>query len=251
MHHHRPLCVHLLGGLRAWTSEQGAITTTAWRTSKNMDLLRLLALSNGRPVRAAHLVETLWPDARPDRGRHSLRTAASQLRHALGGPYIVRQPDGLVLLGAWVDVQAFESGTHEAQQALDDERPLDALRRVRAADELYSGSFRASDDAGAWAASRRAHVEAVRQELYVTGARAALQLDLPRDAQQWAQRATELDSGSESAVRALIEAYAELGEIAHALRAFERYREHLAEELGADPSPQTQELHLRVLRARG
>ncbi len=43
-------------------------------------------------------------------------------------------------------------------------------------------------------------------------------------------------------------AHAELGEIGSALRVFEAYRARLAEELGADPSPQTTQLHLRLLR---
>jgi DNA-binding SARP family transcriptional activator len=33
-----------------------------------------------------------------------------------------------------------------------------------------------------------------------------------------------------------------------ALRVFETFRRHLAEELGADPSHQTRELHLRILQ---
>jgi DNA-binding SARP family transcriptional activator len=45
-----------------------------------------------------------------------------------------------------------------------------------------------------------------------------------------------------------MQAYAELGEVGSALRVFETYRSHLAEELGADPSPQTRELHLKLLR---
>jgi DNA-binding SARP family transcriptional activator len=43
-------------------------------------------------------------------------------------------------------------------------------------------------------------------------------------------------------------AHAALGEIGSALRAFEACRTHLVEELGVDPSAQTQALHLRLLR---
>ena len=39
-------------------------------------------------------------------------------------------------------------------------------------------------------------------------------------------------------------------EAARALRVFERYRRRLADELGVDPSSQTQELHLQLLRRR-
>jgi DNA-binding SARP family transcriptional activator len=222
----------------------------AWRTGKNMDLLRLLALDNGRPVRAESLVETLWPDSRPDRGRHSLRTAATQLRHALGGPHVERRPHGLVLLSAWVDVEAFESHAVRAQEAAASGRDAEVLLAAHAADELYAGDLRASDDAGTWVISRRAYLETVHQELCTTAAQAALRLGLPHEALSLALRAAALDPASEAAHRALIEAYADLGEVAHALLVFERLRTRLAEELGADPSPQTRSLHLRVLRSQ-
>jgi DNA-binding SARP family transcriptional activator len=43
-------------------------------------------------------------------------------------------------------------------------------------------------------------------------------------------------------------ASAAAGEPARALVAYEALRERLAEELGADPAPQTQEFHLAILR---
>jgi DNA-binding SARP family transcriptional activator len=63
-----------------------------------------------------------------------------------------------------------------------------------------------------------------------------------------AATAVRLDPTVEAAHRSLMRAHAELGEIGMALRAFEECRVHLAEELGTDPSPQTQELHLQILR---
>jgi hypothetical protein len=45
-----------------------------------------------------------------------------------------------------------------------------------------------------------------------------------------------------------MEAYAHMGDVAGALRAYERYRRLLDEELGATPAPQTQALHAAILR---
>jgi len=47
----------------------------------------------------------------------------------------------------------------------------------------------------------------------------------------------------------LIRALDAMGSRAEALRAYERLRERLADDLGADPSLETQELHLAILRA--
>jgi DNA-binding SARP family transcriptional activator len=44
-------------------------------------------------------------------------------------------------------------------------------------------------------------------------------------------------------------AHASMGETAAALLDFESYRSRLAEELGADPSPETQALHVDILRS--
>ncbi|MGI8523678.1 MAG: AfsR/SARP family transcriptional regulator [Nocardioides sp.] len=221
---------------------------TAWRTGKNMDLLRLLALSNGHTLRSGSLIEKLWPNAAPDRGRHSLRTAASQIRQALHAPCVERLPDGLVLRGAWVDAEAFVSDARAAQVAHRSARHTDALRITGAADELYRGVFRAHNDGSPWAVAERSHLERIRHEMYTSAATSALELGNFREAREFANAAVQIDRGAETAYRTLMQAYAELGEVASALRVFETYRAHLAEELGADPSPQTRELHLKLLR---
>jgi SARP family transcriptional regulator, regulator of embCAB operon len=82
-------------------------------------------------------------------------------------------------------------------------------------------------------------------------AEAALATGVPREALDFAKTAVALDPTSEAAHRSLMRAHADLGEIGGALRVFESYRAHLAEELGADPSPQTLELHVQLLRASG
>jgi DNA-binding SARP family transcriptional activator len=48
----------------------------------------------------------------------------------------------------------------------------------------------------------------------------------------------------------LMRAYAASGNRADALRAYEKCRKLISEELGADPAPETQAIHRRVLRSR-
>ena len=56
------------------------------------------------------------------------------------------------------------------------------------------------------------------------------------------------DALDEAAHRWYMSAAAAAGEPARALAAYAVLRERLAEELGADPAPQTQQLHLAILR---
>jgi hypothetical protein len=116
-------------------------------------------------------------------------------------------------------------------------------------DRLYRGEFHAHDDDSDWARTEREHLLRVRQEMLTEAALAALELRRFREALDFASSAVDLDWTAETPHRALMRAHAGLGEIGSALRVFETYRAHLAEELGADPSRQTLDLHLRLLRS--
>jgi DNA-binding SARP family transcriptional activator len=249
MDHDVRIRVRLLGDLEVVRADGSLVEPAQWRTSKTMDLLRLLALANGHVVRSASLIEKLWPAADPVRARNSLRTAASQVRRAVGTPCVVRRPDGLLLLDAWVDTHAFLHGARRVQQAVRDGRSDDVVAIARTTDALYRGDFHAHDDDSDWALTERTHLVRSRQEMLTEAADAALATGLPRDALDFAKTAVVLDPTSEGAHRSLMRAHAELGEVGSALRVFESYRAHLAEELGADPSRQTLELHLQLLRA--
>jgi len=240
--------IRLLGGFEVVRADGSRVEATEWSTRKTKDLLRLLALSAGRPVRSTHLIEKLWGTATPERGRGSLRTAASQIRRTVGAGCLVRHPEGLMLVGARVDVIDFLAQVRDAHQASREDRPDEAVTIAAWADSSYTGDFHASDDESPWARGERHRLQAARQGMLAEGARCALLVDRHRDALEFATLAVGLDPLSEGAHRTLMRAHVELGEIASALRVFEGYRALLAEELGADPSAQTQELHLRILR---
>lgn len=240
------ICV--LGDLQALRVDGTSVAIDEWRTSKTMDLLRLLALENGRPVRLPGLLDKLWPDAPLERARGSLRTACSQIRRTVGTNCVVRHPDGLVLRGAWVDAVEFVRQTQRATLAARTGHHSQVLAITRLAEQLYSGDFRASDDDATWAVAARERIAMARHDMLCEAAESALAVRLPREAAELAGRAGRIDWASERAHRLLMTSHAALGEVATALRVFETHRTQLADELGADPSPQSQELHLRLLR---
>lgn len=240
--------IKLLGDFEVIRPDGTRVQPHEWRTGKTTDLLRLLALKNGRPVRQARLVERLWPDVSADRGRASLRTAASQLRRVIGQNCVKRQPGSLVLTGAWVDVSQFLANAQRAHSAALTEDHVRTLCLTQSAEGVYGGTFHAFDDDSAWAQAERDAITPVRVEMLCDAAVAALELRLPRPALDHASAAVRMDPGSDRGHRALMRAYAEVGELGNALRAFENYRTYLADELGADPSPQTRALHMALLR---
>lgn len=245
------LRVKVLGDLVVHRGDGTTVERSEWRTSKTMDLLRILALSNGRSVRLTSVTQQLWPDVSPDRARASLRTAASQVRRAARAQCVVRHGDGIVLEGAWVDADAFVSDARRARTLAGAGRHSRVLALTLAAERLYVDDFHASDDDSSWARAERDHLKQVRKEMLCQAAESAIELRDFRRAVGFAGTAVRIDPTSEAGFRALMRGYAELGEIGSALRAFEGLRTHLADELGADPSSQTKALHLRLLRGSG
>ena len=79
-------------------------------------------------------------------------------------------------------------------------------------------------------------------------ARAAATLGRPADAVAAAEEAIALEPFRESAYLALIGAHATAGNRGEALRAYERCRRVLAEELGVNPSPATEAAYLALLQ---
>jgi DNA-binding SARP family transcriptional activator len=240
--------VRLLGGLQVVRADGSTVDPGAWGTAKTMDLLRVLALENGRGVRATTLVDRLWPHVDPARGRGSLRTAASRIRQAVGHDCIRRQQGDLVLVGARVDVSDYRQLVVAIRQAAARAAWDETMLLTEAAEAMYAGDFHASDDSSGWAVFARTDLRQLRQSALADATQCALATQRFREARELAQTRVLLDASSEAAHRDLMRAHAELGEIGQALRVFESYRSTLADELGVDPSRLTRDLHMRLLQ---
>lgn len=246
----REVRIRLLGDLEVVRRDGTIVPPDAWRTGKTMDLLRLLALSNGRPVSADSLVAKLWPGVSAERARVSLRTATSQIRRAVEVDCVGRTPGALVLEGAWVDAEDFRAEARRARVACRLGDHAQALAAARSADQLYRGDFHAHADDHEWARAEREHIALARVQMLCDGASAALELGEFREGLRLASTAVRADPYSEPGHQALMRAYAELGDIGSALRVFELFRARLAENLDAHPSSPTLALHARLQRGR-
>jgi DNA-binding SARP family transcriptional activator len=101
--------VRLLGPAMVRTAAGVQVRHDQWKTQKNRDLLRLLAVEHGTVVPVDRVVEALWPKATVDKGRTSLRTAMAHLRRVVGPDVVERVGDGLRLGPAWVDLAVYQS----------------------------------------------------------------------------------------------------------------------------------------------
>ncbi|MBV9470270.1 MAG: tetratricopeptide repeat protein, partial [Abitibacteriaceae bacterium] len=132
--------IELFGGL---TARRGKVVVNHFRTQKTAALLAYLAYFAQAQPREA-LIELLWPDSDPARGRESLRTALAALRRQLEpdqsdrGRVLVATHHAILLNpdAITTDVLEFESGVNSSLRLSDDHAKLEPLTATL---QLYRG----------------------------------------------------------------------------------------------------------------
>jgi DNA-binding SARP family transcriptional activator len=234
--------VRLFGGVRV-----EGVAPTDLGTRKARTVLAVLAVAAGRAVPVDRLAAAVWPGELPTRPGDQLGVLVSRLRRVVGAHRIRRFGHGYALDAEWSDLAEFTRQADEAEAALAAGSPARALARARAALDLTVGELLAGES-GEWADAERRAVGRRCAQLRLVLAEAAVLVGEPRRAVTAAQEVLDADPYDEAALRVLMRAQVAAGRPAAALTAFARLRVQLAEDLGADPAPETTELHGQVLR---
>jgi predicted ATPase/DNA-binding SARP family transcriptional activator len=218
--------------------------------------LAYLTLERHRAVPREELAEALWPDALPASWSASLNSIVSKLRRLLSragldGPAALEAAHGCYQLhlpdGTWVDA---ESALHGAGSAEEEIMAGDAAAAEASAAgvlEIAARPFLPSEE-GSWVEERRTRLRDAHVRALHSSAQAHLALGRPAGAVAVAAETVSLEPFRESGYRLLMRAHAAAGDRAEALRVYERCRSLLAQELGTDPSPETQAAHVELLR---
>ncbi|GAA4775418.1 hypothetical protein GCM10023200_04970 [Actinomycetospora chlora] len=214
-------------------------------------LLVVLAAHQGRFVPADTLVGALWPDGPPDRAGRNLAALVSRLRRAVGRARIEGDPGGYRLVRdatTTVDVHEGLALVEEAERDLERGMVLRAVTGAQAAEDLLGrGTALVGEPDAPWAEEIRRLVALTLSRARSCHWTAALALGEDRTAIDLAGRALAADALDEPACRALMRAHIRQGADGAALAAYEQLRRALSEELGADPSPATQEIYRSLL----
>ena len=231
-----PLRIDVLGTPRIEVDGEPLLVDTR----KAVALLSYLAVRAG-PQSRDLLVDLLWPDAAPDRGRAALRRTLSTLRSALGQRWVTvsRAAVGLDVEPDAVDVGRFRSlvaGAGDGPAAIAPLSSAVALHR----DDLLAGfglrdSVRFDDWQRDAAGELRAELERALDRL-VSALETAGQADA---AIPHARRRLALDPLQEPAHRSLMHLYAASGRRAEALTQYRDCVRVLDRELGVRPLPET------------
>lgn len=218
---------------------------------KSRTLLKLLAVERPGLVPIDRIVAVLWGDAPPAGAEQNIATLVSRLRGVLGAHAILGGRQAYQL----GDGQSVSVDIDEAAQLCDRaERQAAAAPAValtaadRALALLSAGAALTDEPYASWADPARDEVRVLLRRARLTAAQAALGTGDARSAMGHAELAMTADPLDEQAHRWFMTSAAAAGEAGKALTAYAALRDRLSEELGADPAPQTRELHLAILR---
>lgn len=215
---------------------------------KQRALLAILLAQHNEPVPVGRIITALWGEDAPDTYRKSIYTYVSNLR-ALLGVELARVGDGyrLGVEPDQIDSAVFEKAVERAQGVIVSD-PHDAASQLRAALEMWHGRPYAdvSDLEFLQGEIRRL------EELRLTAVESRIEADLVSGRHsgliaEVGALAEEHPLRERFRVQHMVALYRS-GRQADALRAFERTREYLAEEMGLEPSQELQDLELSILQ---
>ncbi|MEY2512973.1 MAG: hypothetical protein QOJ89_331, partial [bacterium] len=213
-------------------------------------LFAYLALHRDRSVRREELVEALWPGAPPAAPDDALNTLVSRLRKVLGHDIVAGRSQLRLALpaGATVDVELAFEAIERAERAVGRGAWEEASDAAERALRVAERGFLAEADA-AWAEDERRRLDELLLRALECLAACGLgvggsQLSVTERA---ARRLIGLAPYRETGHRYLMQALAERGRVADALRVFDDVRRILRDELGTPPSPGLRALHERLL----
>lgn len=250
------LSLSLLGPFQAILDGQ---PLDSFRTDSARGLLVYLATQPGDLFHRDHLAALLWPDSLQEEARINLRQTLYRLRQALGdtaGDFLLSADRALSFnleSDYWLDVHEFtdlldrcDSHPHRTLNAC-----TPCIERLRQAIELYRGNFLNSFSLASPAFEEW---RVLLQESFHNRALDALSVlaFYHRRRQEYDQaadalrRILALEPWREEAHVRLMRVLALSGQRSAALAQYEICRRMLEQELGALPSPQTDELHRAI-----
>jgi predicted ATPase/DNA-binding SARP family transcriptional activator len=239
--------IGILGPLEVLT-DGAAVQVTG---SRLRAVITRLAVDAPNPVSTAALVDALWPVGAPGDPTNALQSLMSRVRRSLGDAGLVQQVgDGyrLPLRRTDVDAVLFEQLVRTGRREVREGSAAAARKTLDTALQLWRGLPLADAGDAAYAAGPRARLNELRLDAQGDHVAAMLALGQPAEVLPDIEMLAAAEPFREQFTALLVRALAATGRTADALAAYERHRDRLAEELGLDPGPELQELHLSVLR---
>ncbi|MBW1996666.1 MAG: hypothetical protein JRJ29_01740 [Deltaproteobacteria bacterium] len=257
---HRSMLPHLrietLGGFRVFRGGS-LMRREDWLGSQPKNLMKAIVSHEPDGVPKEVLIDTLWPESRPEAAEKTFKASLYRLRRSLEpdmdkvfGYSYVHLKDNRVYLDrelCEVDVHEFLSLLERGGRRETEGDLKGALSCYKKAIEFYKGVFLPEDLYAGW-------LEPVRQELkgkYVMTLMRVAQIYEDRGAlsraSSFCRKAIEADPYLEPAYQRLMVIFSQLGKRNEALKVYERCKRALKEGLDTEPDELTQSLHSKIL----
>jgi DNA-binding SARP family transcriptional activator len=239
------LCIHLLGPFEVLRDGQ-LIASREWRSQQTRAILKVLVTRHGHVVTADQLLDLLWPDEEPEAARRRLHVRVSQLRRALGpddaAAYVLTVEGGYTVnpeADCWIDTWEFESQTGRARRCQEAGDLDQAIAAYEMAHSLYRGDFLEEDLYADWTFAERERLRERFLTMLTELAECYAQQGRYRRAVARCHDVLAADPWREAVYVRLMLYHYYAGEQVQALRAYERCRQVLADELDVEPLPAT------------
>jgi len=241
------LTIRLFGPIEVYRDADNKIPPRAWKLRRALEVFCYLAAARERRATKEKIVDALWGDARLSAIEKNFHPTISFLRGALNHGRKVPKNFILFERGAYflnpahrydIDAERFEAGVRAARARA---REGDSSAAISAYDQalaLYRGPF-LEEEYGGWVEAPRAHFETLYLEALAEAGRLLMKAGDARASLAYQRRRLEFDPLSEEASVDLMCALGCTGDRTALEKEFERLTSLLANELGAEPAPET------------
>jgi DNA-binding SARP family transcriptional activator len=207
---------------------------------KSLAIIVYLALQSSRQESRERIASMLWSESGPEQGRAALRQTIRRLKADLGEAEDLVEADRMVLRlmrpVALDIVEAIAEAERGTAPGLFQHEKADLTRCFAELDDL-------DPDFSLWVAVQRERLSAQM----VARLEAALTQQRPAGEQLALSEALmHVDPTHEGACRAAMEAHIALGDVAQAMRVYERLWQVLDDEFDVEPSEKTQALYVAI-----
>ena len=218
--------------------------------NKPLELLHLLAGSDGQPLSATSVIDALWPDSEGGSGRKAFDTTLARLKKLIASDEWITVVGGKLLLDSaqvWVDtMELSQLAVRVDALALRELGNGELQRLANGVLHLYRAPFLAQEPDTPWLLEARQRnknrfvrtVERLGSEFERRG--------LTADAMRLFERGSEIEPIAESFYRRLMLAHEQHGDKAEALRMFRQCRDMLSLVLSVAPSRETRAIAERL-----
>ncbi|MET8560306.1 AfsR/SARP family transcriptional regulator [Streptomyces flaveolus] len=227
------------------------------KSSKATQLLALLLLRRHEVVGSGVLIEELWADDPPRSAMTTLQTYVYHIRRLLTEHQVTSEKRELVLTRppgyfALIDDDEFDVTIAErlirtGSRLLDENLPEEALASLNAGLDLWRGPALSTVPCGRVLESHIAHLEELR--LFGVQLRIDANWRLGRIGPMIPELRSLVISHplNETLHAKLMGALYRVGRRAEALASYRNLRQILSDELGVDPTPEIQRMHMEIL----